>query len=142
MTSLLTPSSPVILAVGDLVFDLSRRELAGPMRAVPVPPGLCPLLRTFMQRPGTTVSHGEMIGLCWPDPDAEPDDALGAVRERVRRVRQLLEDAGAPGVLHLVFLEGYRLRAGERRVVRILTPAEAVIVDQVLAARAIPAEAA
>jgi DNA-binding response OmpR family regulator len=91
------------------------------------------VLRELMRRPGAVVSQAQLIEASWPDPDLEPARPEDAIRVRICRAREALEQVGAPREqLALRFPRGYSIE-GERRVVRSFTPAQAAIVDRLLA---------
>jgi len=125
-----------LLCANDLCLDRWTRVLAGPSGAERVEPGAFVVLRELLQRPGQVVAKDKLIGAIWPDADREPECGETGLRKRVLQARQALERVGVPGErLELVFLIGYRFVAGGECVARILTPAEAAVIDQMRAAQ-------
>lgn len=134
--TLLTDGIGTILSAGAVALNTLTRELTGPAGSVKLDAAPFIVLRTLMRRPGAIVPVDDLISASWREPELEPAHPEDAIRARVCRAREALERVGAPrDQLALRFPRGYEFK-GERRIVRLLTAAQAARVDQLLAAEA------
>jgi DNA-binding response OmpR family regulator len=125
-------TSPDLLAAGPLVLDLKTRVLTGPATSTELASSCFGTVRAFMRHAGQIVDTGTLIGELFLA-GLEPKEAEVALRHRIMRVRQMLTKVGMPAsCLRNVRGEGYVLDAPEK-VVRTFTPAQADILDRLVA---------
>lgn len=129
MQSPWTLSPTPMLTCGQLCLDTGARRLHGPAGDVVLTKSVFTVLRCLMAHPGRVVLFDELIGVCWPAPDGGPDDATHAAHQRVREARAAVKAAGGSGqAIRNRSGIGYVME-GERRQARIVTPAEAQMLD-------------
>lgn len=133
MGALRPPSASAILSVGVLQLDTAAMALSGPAGTCTVPHGAFTLLRALMERPGQVMSMEQLVKACWPEPEQEPGNAEAAVKTRVLRAREVIDQVGASGkLLRSIYGAGYAVE-GTPHVVRVFTPEQASTLEQLLA---------
>ena len=133
MGTLRSPFASAVLSAGALQLDTAAMALSGPAGTCTVPHGAFTLLRALMERPGQVMTMEQLVKACWPDPEQEPGNAEAAVKTRVLRAREVIEQIGASGkMLRSVYGAGYTID-GEPRTVRTLTPEQDVALERLLA---------
>ena len=124
---------PAFLSAGSLVLATGSRTLTGPAGSAELDLGPYSVLRELMRRPGDVVSAAHLIDTAWPDPDLECEVPEKALLMRVSRAKDALERVGVPrSWLRCRRGDGYVL-AGEPRVVRSYSPAQAALLDRIVA---------
>ncbi len=125
--------TPEYLCAGSMILDVRGHALVGPAGRVVLERGAYVVLKALMAHPGVALSADDLIAAGWPDPDLEPDAAERAVCMRVLRARAAMKEAGLPPKqLRTVRGTGY-LVEGTPLVVRAFTPAQADVLDTLLA---------
>lgn len=141
MDTILTATMPPVLSAGALALNTLSRELTGPAGVVKLDRGPFQVLLALMRRPGLILSLTQLIEAAW-EPDLEPVDPEKAMRMRIARARDAMEQVGiSRDRLALRFMAGYVIER-EPGVVRVFTPEIAAQVDRFLAARQAPEMAA
>jgi len=98
---------PSVIACGELVIDLSRRQARLAGRPVPLTPTEFRLLTALARRPGEVLSEEELLRLAWGPLRRHPP---GYVRRYVWFLRRKLErDPTRPELIQTVRGFGYRL---------------------------------
>ena len=133
MGTLRPPSASAVLSAGALQLDVAAMALTGPAGMCTVPHGAFALLRALMERPGQVMTVEQLVKACWPDPEQEPGNAEAAVKTRVLRARDVIEQVGGSGkLLRSIYAAGYTFD-GEPRTVRTLTPEQDAALERLLA---------
>ncbi len=127
------PLPSAFLSAGVLTLDTAAHILSGPAGTRELHGRTYVLLRTLMRQPGQAAPMAQIVEAFWPDPDLQPRKLADAVKGRVLQARHAIAAVGAPrNLLRVVYRGGYLIE-GAPRVVRALTPAQAVALDQLLA---------
>jgi len=135
MTQANAPTLSPIICAGDLALDPWSRTLFGPKGAEQISKGQFIVMHALMRRPGAPIDKSHLISLLWPDDD-EPEHGENILRNHILQLRRTMDRIGVSGDnLTLEFTVGYRLKVG-RYVVRVMTPAQAAMVDKFLASHA------
>jgi DNA-binding response OmpR family regulator len=70
-------------------------KIAGPTRDVLLTSQEASMLRALMAVPGIYVKTDDLCSEIWPDPDKEPDDAYGVIRQVALRLRRKIARGGS-----------------------------------------------
>ena len=111
-----TPAAPqplTVYRVGPFELVPDMRRLTGPLGVMFIQGRQFALLERLMRRPGVVVQSTDLIAAIWPEPDEEPEDAQGGLRNAVWWTRRMLEmlSAGteAPTIQNVLDV-GYTMR--------------------------------
>jgi two-component system KDP operon response regulator KdpE len=100
-----------VFAAGDLVVDLSRREVQVAGNVIQLTPTEYDLLRVLVTHAGKVVTHNQLLREVWGPGYAQETHLL---RVNISNLRRKIEpDATRPRYIHTEPGVGYRLRAGE-----------------------------
>ena len=93
---------------GECVVAPIRNEIRVDGRTVRLEPKTMDVLAVLLSHAGDVLSSDELLDLCWPGVDQEPN----AIAKRITQIRKALEDdARAPRYIETVYKRGYRTKA-------------------------------
>lgn len=103
----------MILNVAPLRLDTDRRIVTCMGRSRPLQPQLVTILAMLMERAGSIVTTEAVID-AFPRKWGERENALNTIRTRISKLRSILADIGAAGVIQTEQLSGYSIASGQR----------------------------
>jgi DNA-binding response OmpR family regulator len=99
------------LEVGGLTLHPDERRLVGPRGELRLARNAFSVAYKLMRRPGVIVSRSDLIAAMYDDPDNEPEDAEGVLRQVILTLRRAILLLGCgksallqtePGIGHLI----------------------------------------
>lgn len=90
MTMTLTNPEPTVLSVGSLQLLVEEQRLIGPRGELRLNGTHFRVLRRLMRRPGVIISHSDLIGEMYPNPDDEGENSEIFLRQVILALRQAL----------------------------------------------------
>jgi len=109
----------VIHTCGALALDTETREISSTRGSIRLSPLHYAVAERLMRRVGAIVSLSDLVSAAWPDPDNEPADPEGRIRDAIKTLRNSALLMGCHGGSHFAIISergvGYFVRAGRVR---------------------------